>query len=385
MLFPIYNFPRRRFIKGEGAYLWDEDGRKYLDFTSGIGVNSLGHCHPQLVAALHEQGDRVWHTSNLFTTGLQEKVAARLEEQFAQDSCSFFCNSGNEAVDSGIKLVRRYWQRRRLNKRRIICFERAFHGRGLAAISASGQRKLTDGFAPLLPGFEQVPFGNLEAVTRAMRDDTAAILVEPIQGEGGVHVATDEFLRGLRSLCDRTKTLLFCDEVQCGVSRSGEFFAHSRSGVRADVVALAKGLGGGFPIGACLATREVSKGFTVGSHGSTFGGNPLAMAVAAAVLRIVTEPAFQARVEELGQGLLAALQKLVAAYPRVFKRARGRGLMLGVDCEAPVEALIEKLRANGLLLATASGNVLRFLPPLIVSRSQTEEAMRIIDKVASQQ
>lgn len=382
MLFPIYNFPKQRFVRGEGAYLWDENGDKYLDFTAGIGVNSLGHCHPKLVAALAEQGGKVWHTSNLFSSGLQEEVAALLEAQFAPDSMAFFCNSGNEAVDSGIKLARRYWHQRGINKRRIICFERSFHGRGMATISASGQHKLTDGFAPLLPGFDHVPFGDLEAVKRAIRPDTAAILLEPIQGEGGVHIAADRFVKELRALCDDNEILLFLDEVQCGIVRSGEFFAHTRTGVKADIIALAKGLGGGFPVGCCLATAEVGKGFSAGSHGSTFGGNPLAMAVAREVLRVVAEPSFQVGVKKLGDYLLKRSQELVAARPKLFKNSRGRGLMVGVDCVGSAVKLVEVLRKNGLLLATASGNVLRFLPPLIITQSQIDEAMQTLEKVA---
>ncbi len=383
MLFDVYNFPKQlTFARGEGAYLMDAKGRRYLDFTSGIGVNCLGHCHPRLVDVLKRQSERVWHTSNLFANGLQEKTAALLEKQFGRNSRSFFCNSGNEAVDSGIKLVRRYWRQKGEEKSRIICFSRSFHGRGMAAISASGQQKLTEGYAPLLPGFEQVPFGNLEATKRAMRPDTAAILLEPIQGEGGIHIAQDEFLKGLRSLCDRAGALLFCDEVQCGVARSGEFFAHRASGIKADVVTLAKGLGGGFPVGACLASAEVAKGFGPGSHGSTFGGNPMAMAVAAEVLEIVGEPKFLAGVKKRGRQLLAGLTALGKAKPKSFGKARGRGLMLGLECRPPVGEFIVALRTNGLLLAPASGNVLRLLPPLIIGEEEIEDALTILRRTA---
>ena len=383
MLFPIYNFPPFKLAYGEGAYLFDTKGNRYLDFTAGIGVNALGHCNGELVKALTTQAHKMWHCSNLFSSGKAEKVAKLLENQFEKGSAAFFCNSGNEAVEGGIKLCRSYFQRSGIHRYKLICFENAFHGRGLAAISASGQAKLLKGFAPPAAGFEQVPFGDLAAVKRAICPQTAAVLIEPIQGEGGINVATPKFLKGLRTLCDEAGILLFVDEVQCGISRSGDFFAHS--GIKPDVIALAKGLGGGFPVGAVLASKKVKAGFWRGAHGSTFGGNPLAMAVAERVLEIVTDRDFQSNIKRVATKLQKGVTKLVNKYPKTFKELRGRGLMLGIQCTSPAQGLIAKLRDNGLLVVMASGNVIRLLPPLNIGDQEVTQCLAILEKVATQE
>ncbi len=371
------------FVRGEGAYLVDEAGRRYLDFAAGIAVNALGHAHPRLVAVLQEQAARLWHTSNLYRIPEQERLAARLVETSFADA-AFFCNSGAEAVEGGIKLCRKYHSATgRPERWRIVTCAGAFHGRTLATLAAAQNPKHLDGFGPPIEGFDQVPFGDLDAVRRAIGEGTAAILVEPIQGEGGIRPADLEFLRGLRGIADEFGLLLFLDEVQCGMGRTGRLWAHEWAGVAPDVMAVAKGIGNGFPMGVVLATAEAARGMTPGSHGSTFGGNQLASAVGLAVLEEVLAPGFLERVESVGRYLREALEELVSRHGAVFDAVRGAGLMLGlVACPSNLE-LVARLREEGLLTVPADENVVRLLPPLIIEESHVDEAVAILDRVAA--
>lgn len=367
------------FEKGEGSYLYASDGRRYLDFGAGVAVSALGHCHPHLVAALERQGHLLWHCSNLYRIPEQERLAARLTAATFADA-AFFCNSGAEAVECGIKLVRRFHDVNGAPDRfRIITCEGSFHGRTLATIAAGASPKYRDGFAPDVDGFDHVAFADLDAVARAITPQTAAILVEPIQGEGGIHAAPEGYLKGLREIADRHGLLLFFDEIQCGMGRSGRLFAHEWEGVTPDLMAVAKGLGGGFPIGGCLATAAVAQAFSFGSHGSTFGGNPLGAAVANAVLDVVGEESFLAQVRSIAASLLQRLNRLVAAFPGVVAEARGRGLMLGLKCVVPNRELIARLHHHGLLTIPAGDNIVRLLPPLIISETEVAEADRILN------
>ncbi len=370
--------------RGEGPYLYSTEGKRYLDFTSGIGVNSLGHAHPRLVAALGAQAEKLWHTSNIFHIPDQEKLAERLVAATFADTV-FFCNSGAEAVECGIKTVRSHFDAAGAPERyRIICANQAFHGRTLATIAAGGQEKLLKGFAPVMDGFDHVGFGNLNETRAAIGDETAAVLIEPIQGEGGVRPAQEDYLQGLREMADEYGLLLFFDEVQCGMGRSGKLFAHEWAGVSPDVMAVAKGIGGGFPVGACLATGDAAKGMIAGSHGSTYGGNPLAMAVANTVMDVMLEDGFLDHVRDMGEKLLAGLKTLIAAHPSLLTDVRARGLMVGLVCAEDPKPLIAKLRENGLLTVGAGGNVVRFLPPLIIQEAQIDEALAILDKSCAQ-
>ena len=381
---PTYGRADIAFERGEGPYLFSTEGVRYLDFTAGIGVNSLGHIHPRLVAALGAQAEKLWHTSNMFHIPGQEKLAARLVEHTFADTV-FFCNSGAEAVECGIKTVRSHFDAAGDPGRyRIICATQAFHGRTLATIAAGGQEKLLKGFEPAVEGFDHVGFGNLNETRAAIGDETAALLIEPVQGEGGVRPAQEDYLQGLREIADEYGLLLFFDEVQCGMGRTGKLFAHEWAGVVPDVMAVAKGIGGGFPVGACLATEDAAKGMVVGSHGSTYGGNPLAMAVANAVMDVMLEDGFLAHVRDMGAKLLAGLEKLVTAHPSILVAARGRGLMIGLVCTGDPKPLIGKLRDNGLLAVAAGGNVVRFLPPLITAQGHIEEALTILDESCAQ-
>ena len=383
-LLPVYNRIDVVFERGAGAWLWDREGRRYLDFTSGIAVCALGHAHPHLVAALTAQARRLWHVSNLFRIAELERLAARLVAHSFADTV-FVCNSGAEAVEACIKLVRRhFWARGEPQRHRIVTFEGSFHGRTLATISAAGSRRLTEGFAPLLDGFDIVPFGDLAAVEAAVGSHTAAVMIEPVQGEGGVRAATAEFLQGLRRLCDERELLLVYDEVQCGMGRTGRLFAHEWAGAQPDVMALAKGLGGGFPIGACLATARAAEAMTPGTHGSTFGGNPLACAVANAVLDILCEAGFLEGVQAKGQHLRAALDDLAERYPTAIAEVRGLGLMLGIKVHGDHHAFAARLRERGLLTVPAADNVLRLLPPLIVGDEEIQEAIRILEAVCAE-
>ncbi|MGF1641488.1 MAG: aspartate aminotransferase family protein [Rhodospirillales bacterium] len=379
-LMPTYDRLDIAFERGEGAYLYTTDGRRYLDFAAGVAVTSLGHCHPHLVAALKTQAERLWHCSNLYRIPQQERLALRLVAASFADA-AFFCNSGAEAIECGLKLVRKFHDATgNPGRYRVITCSGAFHGRTLATIAAGGSAKHLAGFDPVVDGFDHVPFGDLDALRAAIGAETAAILVEPIQGEGGINPASAEFLRGLRAAADEFGLLLLFDEVQCGLGRTGRLFAHQWAGVAPDVMALAKGLGGGFPIGACLAAGRAATALTPGSHGSTFGGNPLAMAVANAVLDVVLADGFLDTVVRIGDRLRGRLAGLPGRYPRVVAEVRGRGLMVGLKCVADGGALLRRMLANGLLTVPAADNVVRLLPPLIVGEAEVDAATAIIDR-----
>jgi len=370
------------FERGEGPYLYATDGRRFLDFAAGVAVNALGHAHPYLIKALTEQANKVWHTSNLFRVAGQESLAKRLTEVTFADTV-FFTNSGAEAWECGAKTIRKYhYENGNPQKTRIITFEQAFHGRTIASISAAKQEKLVKGFGPLLDGFDQVAFGNLNELRNAITPETGGICVEPIQGEGGIRTGSVEFLRGLREVCDEFGLLLFFDEIQTGVGRTGKLFAHEWAGITPDVMAIAKGIGGGFPLGACLATERAASGMTAGTHGSTYGGNPLATAVGNAVLDVVLEPGFLDGVQRIAGVLQGRLKDLIAAHPGFFLEQRGQGLLLGLKLAQPVGDVVARLRANGLLSVPAGDNVVRLLPPLIITEQQVEEAVAILDQTA---
>jgi acetylornithine/N-succinyldiaminopimelate aminotransferase len=372
------------FKRGEGPYLYTADGRRYLDFGGGVAVVSLGHCHPKLVEALTRQAEHLWHCSNLYRIPEQERLARRLVDATFADA-AFFCNSGGEAMECGLKLVRKYFDDRGQPQRyRVIACSGAFHGRTLATIAAGGSAKYCKGFDPMVEGFDHVPFGNLNEVRGAICDETAAIVVEPVQGEGGIRSADVAFLRGLRETADEFGLLLFLDEVQCGMGRTGRLFAHEWAGIAPDVMAVAKGLGGGFPIGACLASGNAAEALTPGSHGSTFGGNPLAMAVANAVLDVMLADGFLDRVCSVGERLRAGLNGLAGRFPGVIAEIRGAGLMLGLKCASDNAVLVEQLLREGLLAVPAADNVVRLLPPLIIEESHVAEALTILDRVCAQ-
>jgi len=382
---PVFARADIAFERGEGAWLVASDGRRFLDFAAGIAVNSLGHCHPHLVAKLKDQVDKLWHTSNLYRVTGQETVAARLVANSFADTV-FFCNSGAEAVECALKMVRRFQQAQgHKDKYRVITARGAFHGRTLATISAGGQEKHLDGFAPKVDGFDQVALGNLNEARAAVTAATAAVIVEPVQGEGGIIPCDQQYLRGLRAMADEFGLLLIFDEVQCGMGRTGKLFAYEWSGVAPDVMALAKGLGGGFPVGACLATERAAQYLTPGSHGSTFGGNPLAMAAADAVLDIMLAPGFLDRVSATADKLWARLEAIVRKHPAVFTEVRGKGFMLGLKCVKPNTEMSARLMDGGLLTVTAGDNVLRLVPPLIVGDAEISAAVDIIDKAATEQ
>ncbi len=382
-LMPTYARADLAVERGDGPYIFGADGRRYLDFAAGIAVNALGHNHPHLVAALKEQAGKIWHCSNLYRIPEGERLAERLcATSFAERV--FFCNSGAEAMECGIKLVRKYHDETgNPNRHKIIACSGAFHGRTLTTLSAAGNPKYLEGFLPAVAGFTQVAFGNMNELRAAIDDETAAILVEPIQGEGGIRTAEPDYLKALRQVCDEFGLLLFFDEVQCGVGRTGRLFAHEWSEARPDVMAVAKGLGGGFPVGACLATAAASVGMNVGSHGSTFGGNPLAMAVANAVLDVVLAEGFLEQVERTGGVLRRRLEDLAERYPQVFETVRGRGLMLGLKCVVPAGEMMARLRDEGLLTVAAAENVVRIVPPLTIEQSHIDEALAILDRVAA--
>lgn len=367
-------------VRGEGSYLYDDNGRAYLDFTSGIAVTSLGHCHPRLVKALTDQASTLWHASNLFEMPGQAALANMLCFASFADKV-FFTNSGAEALECAIKTARRFQHDAGQPERyRIITFEGGFHGRTLATIAAAGQDKLVAGFGPMLSGFDHVAVGDLAAVEAAVSGETAAILIEPILGEGGIQVVQSDFLLALRSLCDEHGLLLIYDEVQCGVGRTGHLFAHQASGALPDIMALAKGLGGGFPIGACLATTRACAGMTPGSHGSTFGGNPLAVAVGKAVFEELQAPGFLKEVLKKGKALAGGLTQLQSHYPTVIEAVRGAGLMLGLKLKTPNGEFVAAARSEGLLCVPAGDNVVRLLPPLNV---RDEEIGKALDVLAS--
>jgi acetylornithine/N-succinyldiaminopimelate aminotransferase len=380
---PTYARVDLAFERGEGAWLITAEGERYLDFTSGVAVNALGHAHPALVKALTEQAQKVWHVSNLYRIPDGEKLADRLCAASFADTV-FFQNSGAEALECAIKLARKYQSASGKPERyRIITFDGAFHGRTLTTIAATGNKKYLEGFGPPVDGFDQVAFGDIEAVKRAIGPATGAILIEPIQGEGGVRVASRIFLSALRGLCDQHGLLLVFDEVQTGIARTGELFAYQRTGVTPDVMALAKALGGGFPIGACLATTEASKGMTVGTHGSTFGGNPLAMAVANAVLDEVLADGFIDRVRKNSLLLKQRLAELKDRHTSVIAEVRGEGLLIGLRMQPPAAEMVDELRAEKMIAVAAGENVVRLLPPLIIGEHEIAEAVARIDRACA--
>ncbi|MFC7052202.1 aspartate aminotransferase family protein [Hansschlegelia quercus] len=377
---PVFARAPLAFERGEGCWLITDDGERYLDFGSGVAVNALGHAHPHLVEAIRAQAEKLWHVSNLYQIPDGERLARRLTDASFADVV-FFANSGAEAVEASVKVARKHFHAKGEGERfRIITFEGAFHGRTLATIAAGGQAKYIEGFGPKVDGFDQVPFGDLEALKAAIGPETAAILIEPVQGEGGVRVVPPAFLRALREICDERDLLLIFDEVQTGVGRTGTLFAHQHSGVEPDIMALAKGLGGGFPLGACLATREAASGMTAGVHGSTFGGNPLAMAVGNAVLDVVLAPGFIEHVAEMGLLLRQRLAAIVDAHPETVAEIRGEGLLTGIRCKAPNSEVSAVLRDEKLLTVAAGDNVVRLLPPLIVTADEIGEAVARIDR-----
>ena len=381
---PSYGRTDIAFEKGEGPYLYSSDGRKYLDFGAGIAVTALGHNHPHLVKALTDQANALWHTSNLYHIPQQQRLADRLVETSFADRV-FFCNSGAEAVEASIKLIRKYHSTNGNPERyRLIAFEGSFHGRTLATIAAGANDAHRAGFGPTVDGFDHVAFGNMNEVRNIVTAETAGIMIEPIQGEGGIRPADHQFLRDLRTFCDEAGLLLMFDEVQTGVGRTGRLWAHQWSGVEPDVISSAKGLGGGFPIGACLATAEASKGIIPGTHGSTFGGNPLAAACANAVLDVVLEDGFLERVIKMGELIEKELTNLVLQYPKVIKSVRGKGMMWGLKCEVPNSEIVAKALDRGLLTVPAGENVVRFLPPLIADESHVREAVVIIEHCAQE-
>ena len=372
------------FERGEGAYLYDDKGECYLDFGAGVAVNSLGHAHPHLVKTIAEQAGKLWHTSNIYRVSGQEKLAKRLTDATFADTV-FFTNSGVEAIEASIKTARRYqYVNGHPERFRTITFEGAFHGRTLAGIAAGGQAKYLEGFGPKVEGFDQVPFGDLKLVEKAITPETAAILIEPIQGEGGLRPATPEFLRGLRKLCDEHGLLLILDEVQTGVARTGKLFAHELAGITPDIMAIAKGIGGGFPMGACLATERAASGMTAGTHGSTFGGNPLAMAVGNAVLDIVLAPGFLEHVVKVANFARQQLAGLVASHPTVFEDVRGEGLMMGLKMRVPNTEFVAALLRHKMLAIGAGDNVIRLLPPLIVTEDDVRAALKILSETAAE-
>src|SRR5262245_21289068 len=380
------------FERGEGAWLYAADGRRFLDFASGIAVTALGHAHPHLVKALTEQAGKLWHTSNLYRVPGQERLAERLvAATFAGKGGAqgggqvFFGNSGVEAIECALKLVRKYHDDFGDPKRfRVIACEGSFHGRSLAALAAAGNPKYLKGYEPQVEGFEQVPFGNLNELRARIGPETAAILVEPVQGEGGMRAGSVEFLKGLRAVCDEFGLLLVFDEVQCGFGRTGKLFAHEWAGIAPDIMTTAKAIGGGFPLGACIASGKVAAAFGHGSHGTTFGGNALAMAVGNAVLDVMLAPGFMAGVQKKSERLARGVTALVEKYPGVFADWRGKGLMLGLKCVGSNTEMVERLRRYGLLTVGAGDNVVRLLPPLIVSDSEIDQALDMLDRAATE-
>lgn len=376
--FPNYGNPELEFTHGEGVRLFTADGTDYIDLSSGIAVNSLGHAHPHLVKALKEQAEKLWHTSNLFKIAGQERLANRLcENSFAERV--LFVNSGAEAMECCFKTARRFHYSQGNEKRvNIISFEGAFHGRTIATIAAGGQEKYLEGFGPKAGGFIQVPFGDQDALEAVINDETAAIVIEPIQGEGGIKEASHEFLRALRVLCDENGILLIYDEIQTGIGRTGRLFAHEWAGENGEaaphLMGIAKGLGGGFPLGACLAEAHIADAMVLGTHGTTFGGNPLAMAVGNAVLDIVLEDGFLESVRARGVILSQLMAEITDSYPDFFELVRGKGLLMGIKAKIPNGEIVAALKSSGVLVVPAGDNIIRMLPPLIVTDEELREA-----------
>jgi len=378
-----YNRKKISFKYGKGSYLYSADNKKYLDFVQGIAVNSLGHAHTKLVKTIRDQSKKLWHVSNAFQIPEGEKLAKKLcTKTFA--NFVMFQNSGAEATEAAIKVARRYFYSiGKPNKNRILCIKNSFHGRTLAAIFASGSKKMTEGFGPKVTGFDHFNFGDHSSLTKKINKNTAAIMVETIMGEGGIKVIPDWCLKELRALCNRKKILLILDEVQCGIGRSGDFFAFEKSKVKPDIVPIAKGIGGGFPIGAVLMNKKVASGMTPGTHGSTFGGNPLAMAVGNTVMDIISNKKFLNNVKSLSKYFLFKLNKVQEKYPKVIKQIRGRGFLIGIQLYKDQTEFIKKLMDNQLLTIRAAENVVRILPPLNVKKNEIDLAIKIIEKVCS--
>ncbi|MFN3207725.1 MAG: aspartate aminotransferase family protein [Roseovarius sp.] len=380
---PTYNRAPLSFVKGEGTWLIEADGRRFLDLGAGIAVNSLGHAHPALVAALTAQAGALWHTSNLYQIPKQQELADKLVAETFADT-AFFCNSGTEACELAVKMCRKYFHDKGQPERTdIIAFQGSFHGRSSAGIAAAGSEKMTKGFGPLLPGFKHVPFGDLDVLEAAIDDRTAAIMLEPVVGEGGIKPVPDADLKAIRAMCDAHGLLLILDEVQCGMGRTGKLFAHEWAGIEPDIMMVAKGIGGGFPLGAVLATEKAASGMTAGTHGSTYGGNPLGCAVGCAVMDIVADPDFLEEVNRKAGLFRQKLEGLVAAHPEVFKGVRGSGLMLGLECAALNTDVLAAAYDAEVAVVPAGENVLRLLPPLNISDEEIGEAVARLDKAAT--
>jgi acetylornithine/N-succinyldiaminopimelate aminotransferase len=378
-LMPVYSPAPADFVQGKGVEVWDKDGNRYLDFIAGIATNSLGHCHPKLVAAVTEQANKIWHMSNMYQTELQRSLAQKYTDATFADVV-FFANSGTEAIEACLKLVRKYHSSKgNPEKIDILGFDGAFHGRSYGAINAAANPNYLAGFGPPLPGYQQLPFGDHEALKAAITPTTAGIIIEPVQGEGGLRPVPDQCLKGLRALCDEHGLLLIFDEVQCGGSRTGKLFAHEWAGIAPDVMAVAKGMGGGFPMGACLATSEAASGMVRGVHGSTFGGNPLAMAVAHAVFDEISKPEFLEHVRDVSNFLKQALEGLKDRYPDLILDVRGKGLLTGINLTIDPMKVRQACFERGMLIGTAGKTVLRMAPPLIATTANVSEAISILD------
>ena len=380
---PTYNRAPMAFVKGEGSWLTAEDGKRYLDLGAGIAVNALGHANPDLVAALTEQAGKLWHVSNLYRIPEQEKLAEALVDKTFADTV-FFTNSGTEAAELAIKMARKYhYEKGQPQRTQIITFEGAFHGRSTGAIAAAGSEKMVKGYGPLMPGFVQVKWADHDALRAAITDQTCAVMIEPVQGEGGIRIVPDQCLKGLRDLCDATGTLLIFDEVQCGMGRTGKLFAHEWSGITPDIMMVAKGIGGGFPLGAVLATENAAFGMGAGTHGSTYGGNPLACAVGSKVMQIVADDVFLAEVSRKAALLRQGLESLVAAHPKVFEAVRGEGLLLGLKCAAINSDIVKAGYQAGILTVPAADNVIRLLPALNIPDADIATALALLEKTAA--
>lgn len=381
---PTYNRAPLEFVKGEGSWLFEADGRRFLDLGSGIAVNALGHAHPKLVEVLSTQAQNLWHVSNLYKIPQQEKLADLLVDHSFADTV-FFTNSGTEACELAVKMARKYFYEKGQPERvEILTFDGSFHGRSSAGIAAAGTEKMVKGFGPLLPGFVHLTFGDLDGVTNAISDQTAAILIEPVQGEGGIRPVPDAELKALRQICDEAGILLILDEVQCGVGRTGKLFAHEWAGITPDIMMVAKGIGGGFPLGAVLATEQAASGMTAGTHGSTYGGNPLGCAVGCAVVEEVMAPGFLEDVNRKAGLLRQRLEGLIADHPEVFEEVRGSGLMLGLKCKAANGDVVAAGYDNLVITVPAADNVIRLLPPLTLSEEDIAEALVRLEKTATQ-
>ncbi len=380
---PTYNRAPLSFVKGEGSWLVEADGRRFLDLGAGIGVNALGHAHPALVAALANQASALWHVSNLYDIPQQQALADRLVAETFADTV-FFTNSGTEACELAVKMARKYWfEKGQGGRHEIITFEGSFHGRSAAGIAAAGSEKMTRGFGPLLPGFTHLPFGNHDALRAAVTSQTAAILIEPVQGEGGIRPLPDQCLKGLRDLCDETGALLILDEVQCGMGRTGKLFAHEWAGIEPDIMMVAKGIGGGFPLGAVLATENAAQAMGAGTHGSTYGGNPLGCAVGLAVMQIIADDDFLAEVSRKSGLFRQKLEGLVASHPDIFDGVRGSGLMLGLQCKTANIDVVNAGYDENILTVPTADNVVRLLPPLNISDTDIATAIDRLDAVAT--